>query len=61
MKKKNDMFLKVFAIALVVVLIFNFVGMILGKVKTQTFWIVIIFCGAAAYWGIPQLRKKLVK
>ena len=58
---KSNMFIQVLAIALIIVIIVNFVGWILGKVQTRTFWIVIIFCGASAYWGIPQLRKKLGK
>jgi uncharacterized membrane protein YccF (DUF307 family) len=49
--------IQILGIMLTVLIIFNFIFFILGRISATLFWVVIIVVGLLAFVGIPYLRK----
>ncbi|MBI5397842.1 hypothetical protein HZB03_00095 [Candidatus Woesearchaeota archaeon] len=56
--QSSGLFVKTIAIALAVILVFNFVFLIQRKISASLFWLVIAFCAAMAWWGVPYIKKR---
>ena len=56
-KKKLGVMLKALSIFLILLIVATFTLFFLGMIETGIFWIVVLVCAIAAYWGIPRLRR----
>ncbi|MBI4739189.1 hypothetical protein HY772_06555 [Candidatus Woesearchaeota archaeon] len=54
----SDVFMKILALSLVVIIAMNFTFLIQRKISTALFWLVIVFCAVMAWYGIPYLKQK---
>lgn len=51
------MYVKILAVGLIVVLILNIVLLLLEKISSLTFWIIIVVSALIAYKVIPRIKK----
>lgn len=56
-KKKLEVMLKALSIFLIALISVTLILFFLQKISASIFWIVVVVCAIAAYWGVPRLRR----
>ena len=56
-RMEEPVFIKTFAVILIIITIINFLLMIFRKISLKAFWMTIIVLAAITYIAIPKLKK----
>ena len=57
----KEQFIKFVGAFFTALVVLNFLFFVFGKISVMNFWFVLILCALVSFFGVPTLKKNLLK